>query len=133
MIPASIVAADPRHLCANNAEDSDMTIPQLVLCGDPNQLGPLICDDDARANGLDISLLERLFKRALYQPKHRPTMSSIIAAYPNSPTFPSGESEYTPDTAKRFTNLVKVWPFLYARQNAHSYAFCRITVAIPSS
>ncbi|KAL0579214.1 adenylosuccinase ade13 [Marasmius crinis-equi] len=42
------------------------TAPQLVLCGDPNQLGPIISSDTARKNELDVSLLERLFERPVY-------------------------------------------------------------------
>ncbi|KAF9265127.1 P-loop containing nucleoside triphosphate hydrolase protein [Marasmius fiardii PR-910] len=42
------------------------TMPQLVLCGDPNQLGPIIVSDIARQNELDVSLLERLLERPVY-------------------------------------------------------------------
>ncbi|KAJ4480980.1 P-loop containing nucleoside triphosphate hydrolase protein [Lentinula aciculospora] len=42
------------------------TAPQLVLCGDTNQLGPIITSQQARAHELDVSLLERLFDRPLY-------------------------------------------------------------------
>ncbi|KAF8903069.1 AAA domain-containing protein, partial [Mucidula mucida] len=41
-------------------------IPQLVLCGDPNQLGPIVTSSKARDNELEISLLERLLNRPLY-------------------------------------------------------------------
>ncbi|KAF7321050.1 hypothetical protein HMN09_00192300 [Mycena chlorophos] len=40
--------------------------PQLVLCGDPNQLGPIVASDAARDAELDISLLQRLFDRNVY-------------------------------------------------------------------
>ncbi|KAJ6478594.1 P-loop containing nucleoside triphosphate hydrolase protein [Mycena vitilis] len=40
--------------------------PQLVLCGDPNQLGPTVTSDAARDNELDVSLLQRLFDRPVY-------------------------------------------------------------------
>lgn len=42
---------------------------QLVLAGDPRQLGPIIHSDVAKWYGLDISLLERITKRTVYQ-KH---------------------------------------------------------------
>ncbi|KAF9034497.1 P-loop containing nucleoside triphosphate hydrolase protein [Hymenopellis radicata] len=41
-------------------------IPQLVLCGDPNQLGPIVTSGRARDNELEVSLLERLLNRPLY-------------------------------------------------------------------
>ncbi|KAJ7042792.1 P-loop containing nucleoside triphosphate hydrolase protein [Mycena alexandri] len=40
--------------------------PQLVLCGDPNQLGPTITSDAARDAELDVSLLQRLFDHPVY-------------------------------------------------------------------
>ncbi|KAF5383955.1 hypothetical protein D9757_007350 [Collybiopsis confluens] len=40
--------------------------PQLVLCGDPHQLGPIITSQEARTHELDVSLLERLIERPLY-------------------------------------------------------------------
>jgi hypothetical protein len=36
--------------------------PQVCLCGDTKQLGPNIVSDEARANELDTSMLERLFR-----------------------------------------------------------------------
>ncbi|KAF5376028.1 hypothetical protein D9615_007749 [Tricholomella constricta] len=43
-----------------------MFAPQIVLCGDPQQLGPIVTAEKARTGELDISLLERLFERPLY-------------------------------------------------------------------
>ena len=40
---------------------------QLLLAGDPKQLGPVIHNDLAKANGLSTSLLERLMARTAYQ------------------------------------------------------------------
>ncbi|KAJ7146052.1 P-loop containing nucleoside triphosphate hydrolase protein [Mycena epipterygia] len=40
--------------------------PQLVLCGDFNQLGPQIFSDAARDGELDVSLLQRLLDRPVY-------------------------------------------------------------------
>ena len=40
---------------------------QLLLAGDPKQLGPVIHNDLAQANGLGTSLLERLMARTAYQ------------------------------------------------------------------
>ncbi|KAJ7431230.1 P-loop containing nucleoside triphosphate hydrolase protein [Mycena latifolia] len=42
------------------------SVPSLVLCGDPNQLGPTIQSDAARDAELDVSLLQRLFDRPVY-------------------------------------------------------------------
>lgn len=64
LVPISVV------LPFSGSEDKtwhrDSMTPQLVLCGDPNQLGPIIFSDRCRSNDLDISLLERLFERPLY-------------------------------------------------------------------
>lgn len=57
--------------------------PQLVLCGDPQQLGPIVTSEAARSGELDVSLLERLFEQPIYSSK--------------SQVFP-----------RPFTNLVKV-------------------------
>ena len=40
---------------------------QLLIAGDPKQLGPVIHNDLAKANGLSTSLLERLMARTAYQ------------------------------------------------------------------
>ncbi|KAJ7855002.1 P-loop containing nucleoside triphosphate hydrolase protein [Mycena olivaceomarginata] len=47
--------------------------PQLVLCGDPNQLGPTVTSDAARDAELDVSLLQRLFDRPVYAEKAVPS------------------------------------------------------------
>jgi len=47
-------------------ESSRNRDPVLVLCGDHNQLGARIQSHEARSNGLDISLLERLWDRPVY-------------------------------------------------------------------
>ena len=38
------------------------TDPQLILAGDPEQLGPIVRSSAALAGGLGVSLLERLLK-----------------------------------------------------------------------
>ncbi|KAK0200904.1 P-loop containing nucleoside triphosphate hydrolase protein [Desarmillaria ectypa] len=64
LVPISVVLpfSDPED---KTPLEASMT-PQLVLCGDPNQLGPIIFSDHCRSNDLDISLLERLLERPLY-------------------------------------------------------------------
>ncbi|KAJ3811569.1 P-loop containing nucleoside triphosphate hydrolase protein [Lentinula aff. lateritia] len=70
LVPISVVL--PRHeLSAPNRTTSFdyhwlSTVPQLILCGDINQLGPIITSQQARTFELDVSLLERLFDRPLY-------------------------------------------------------------------
>ncbi|KAJ3937652.1 MAG: P-loop containing nucleoside triphosphate hydrolase protein [Lentinula lateritia] len=70
LVPISVVL--PRHdLSAPNRTTSFdyhwlSTVPQLILCGDINQLGPIITSQQARTYELDVSLLERLFDRPLY-------------------------------------------------------------------
>lgn len=77
-------------------EMTKVTIPQLVLCGDPQQLGPIVTSGRARAGELDISLLERLFQRPLYA-DHAQARSKMqkVAIHVQPPTFIP------------FTNLVK--------------------------
>ncbi|KAK7460460.1 adenylosuccinase ade13 [Stygiomarasmius scandens] len=73
--------------------------PQLVLCGDPNQLGPIIASDEARARELDVSLLERLFESPLYA-EHSEARSRLAMSELQSP---NGFSK----PFKPFANLVK--------------------------
>ncbi|KAJ7160946.1 P-loop containing nucleoside triphosphate hydrolase protein [Mycena filopes] len=54
--------------------------PQLVLCGDPNQLGPTITSDAARDAELDVSLLQRLFDRPVYAERRQ---ASVFQPYIN--------------------------------------------------
>ncbi|KAG5728201.1 hypothetical protein E4T56_gene19064 [Termitomyces sp. T112] len=72
-----------------------MLAPQIVLCGDPQQLGPIVTSDKARTGELDISLLERLFERPLYA--DHPYARSRGTLKPISEVF-----KFIP-----FTNLVK--------------------------
>ncbi|KAJ6524568.1 P-loop containing nucleoside triphosphate hydrolase protein [Mycena capillaripes] len=63
--------------------------PQLVLCGDPNQLGPTVTSDAARDAELDVSLLQRLFDRPVYASHSEKALAS------------------TPLRFRPYTNLVK--------------------------
>ena len=112
MIPISVVD----HITETDESYPDIStslyIPQLVLCGDPNQckqlskpqkglflifmdalVGPIVASDAARAAELDVSLLERLSERPLYSTHHKDKDEST-ADYQRS-DFPC-------------TNLVKV-------------------------
>ncbi|KAF5336688.1 hypothetical protein D9758_015674 [Tetrapyrgos nigripes] len=86
--------------------------PQLVLCGDPNQLGPIITSDEARAHELDISLLERLFESPLYA-EHSEARSRLHLeledGYPHSPTRNHNhvQNHRNVKPFKPFANLVK--------------------------
>ncbi|KAJ9125308.1 hypothetical protein QFC22_000265 [Naganishia vaughanmartiniae] len=63
LIPLSVVTPGFEQ-CAIPA--SEYT-PVIVLCGDIKQLPAIVSCDDARKRGLDISLLERLMDRQVYQ------------------------------------------------------------------
>ncbi|TFK37683.1 P-loop containing nucleoside triphosphate hydrolase protein [Crucibulum laeve] len=60
LIPMSVVVTRP----ATNGIAT--LLPQLVLCGDINQLGPVVASENARNAELDVSLLERLSERSVY-------------------------------------------------------------------
>ncbi|KAF9460457.1 P-loop containing nucleoside triphosphate hydrolase protein [Collybia nuda] len=66
LIPVSVVCAQ-LNAPVDASYVPSVFIPQLVLCGDSQQLGPIVTSDAARAGELDISLLERLFDRPLYR------------------------------------------------------------------
>lgn len=55
--PIAVVLPHPQSQC----------YPTLALCGDAAQLGPRIQSSDACTMGLDLSLLERLLRRAIYR------------------------------------------------------------------
>lgn len=49
---------------------SDSNPPQLILAGDPQQLGPVVHSTSATAGGLGVSYLERLINEAdVYSPQ----------------------------------------------------------------
>ncbi|CAL8083245.1 unnamed protein product [Orchesella dallaii] len=69
---------------------------QLILAGDPNQLGPVLMSDVAQNCGLNRSFLERLMTRKLYQrdvdrfpkEKHNPlVVTKLIKNYRAHPTL----------------------------------------------
>lgn len=52
---------------SNSSSETQVPIPpQIVFCGDTQQLGPRIWSDEARTRDLDNSLLGRLFLRSAY-------------------------------------------------------------------
>lgn len=55
-------------------------LPAVVLCGDIKQLPAIVSCDHARKRGLDISLLERLMDRSVYQQKSN-HMTSLEVNY----------------------------------------------------
>lgn len=63
---------------AGQASEPEVMIPiktmadnntNVILSGDPKQLGPIIRSGPARALGLDVSYLDRLMKEDVYEPK----------------------------------------------------------------
>ncbi|KAF5353338.1 hypothetical protein D9756_008084 [Leucocoprinus leucothites] len=69
-IPISVVATDPPVRTISNTvpvgNKVELSQPQLALCGDRFQLGPIVSSPDARKAELDMSLLQRLFELPLY-------------------------------------------------------------------
>lgn len=64
-IPISVILPPPS--LDVDVEDVEAVIePQLVLCGDVHQLGPIITSQRGREGELDVSLLERLSMREPY-------------------------------------------------------------------
>ncbi|KAH9477003.1 RNA helicase Mov10l1 [Psilocybe cubensis] len=69
LIPISVVLPRPWDAGAGAGAGytgEQVFIPQLALCGDINQLGPIVASEEARAAEFEVSLLERLFERPLY-------------------------------------------------------------------
>ncbi|WWC89628.1 uncharacterized protein L201_004553 [Kwoniella dendrophila CBS 6074] len=60
LIPLSVVVPYPLPKGYNTVD------PTVVLCGDSQQLGPIVSSSEARDGELDVSLLERLFDREIY-------------------------------------------------------------------
>ncbi|KAG6908482.1 hypothetical protein DXG01_004485 [Tephrocybe rancida] len=95
LVPMSVVLthvdAEPPPASVTSRGTTPTIAPQIVLCGDPQQLGPIVTSDKARTAELDVSLLERLFERPLYA-KHVHARSNGVPEV----------FKYVP-----FTNLVK--------------------------
>ncbi|KAJ3789054.1 P-loop containing nucleoside triphosphate hydrolase protein [Lentinula aff. detonsa] len=114
LIPISVVlTSDELFACdqhcgehANGTTSCDYhwlsTAPQLILCGDPNQLGPIITSQHARTHELDVSLIERLFDRPLYA-EHVEARHHRRLPLTDLPLHQ--DKNYT--TFKPFVNLVK--------------------------
>ncbi|PPQ98678.1 hypothetical protein CVT24_003305 [Panaeolus cyanescens] len=95
LIPISVVLPPP---CDEPISKMTFT-PQLALCGDINQLGPIVFSDDARSAELEVSLLERLFERALYTARthselalrshasRRPPYTKLVKNYRSHPVI----------------------------------------------
>ncbi|KAF9054183.1 P-loop containing nucleoside triphosphate hydrolase protein [Panaeolus papilionaceus] len=95
LIPISVVLPPP---CDEPLAKITFT-PQLALCGDINQLGPIVFSDDARSAELEVSLLERLFERPLYMARthselalnshasRRPPYTKLVKNYRSHPVI----------------------------------------------
>ncbi|CAK5271393.1 unnamed protein product [Mycena citricolor] len=75
----------PGGLVFGSIRPQTSAMPQLVLCGDPNQLGPIVAADAAREQEMDVSLLQRLFDRSVYGKNRdgRPRSSTAFRPYAN--------------------------------------------------
>lgn len=62
LVPISVLLPIAQEI----SSDNDGVPPQIVLCGDMQQLGPRIWSEEARSRDLDNSLLSRLFMRSVY-------------------------------------------------------------------
>ncbi|KAJ3554546.1 hypothetical protein NP233_g12400 [Leucocoprinus birnbaumii] len=72
-IPISIVATETTSITSDTGPKVPLSQPQLVLCGDRFQLGPIVSSPEARKAELDTSLLQRLFERPLYSDEQSTT------------------------------------------------------------
>ena len=67
---------------------------QIVLAGDPQQLGPVLMSQYAKLYGLQLSFLERLMERLPYQhdnqlyPEHGGFQSSLVSVMSSRLTTP---------------------------------------------
>ncbi|PBK71878.1 P-loop containing nucleoside triphosphate hydrolase protein [Armillaria solidipes] len=87
LVPISVVL--PFSDSEDKTSHKDSVTPQLVLCGDPNQLGPIIFSDHCRSNNLDISLLERLFECPLYTNEQSSIYKSFVNLVKNYRSHPA--------------------------------------------
>ncbi|KAK0476087.1 AAA domain-containing protein [Armillaria novae-zelandiae] len=85
LVPISVVLPFSEDKTSNRAS----VTPQLVFCGDPNQLGPIIFSDHCRSNDLDISLLERLFERPLYTNEQSSIYKTFVNLVKNYRSHPA--------------------------------------------
>lgn len=70
LVDEAAQATEPDLACAMAivATDHGFSLPcHVTICGDARQLGPIIVSPEARAIGLDTSLLERLAERDVYR------------------------------------------------------------------
>lgn len=80
LIPISVIVP---HVPDNEIVPKPF-LPQLVLCGDPNQLGPIVTSEEARTGELNVSLLERLFERPLYTAKKGNSLALMPSLAPST-------------------------------------------------
>jgi len=91
---------------------------QLILCGDPKQLGPIIHSKLASENGLGMSLLERLSLRKVYEKKDAKVMTKLLRNYRSHPDILSlpnklfYEGELVPVGDKALTHSFSDWEHL---------------------
>ncbi|KAM0788175.1 hypothetical protein ACM66B_001336 [Microbotryomycetes sp. NB124-2] len=85
LVDEAAQATEPDLVCALSivATDRGFCSPcHITICGDSKQLGPIIVSPEARAIGLDSSLLERLAERDVY--RRHPVARRNKAANPNT-------------------------------------------------
>ncbi|KAL1712139.1 P-loop containing nucleoside triphosphate hydrolase protein [Schizophyllum commune] len=89
LIPISVVVPRQQDFPDIKPESNFLFTPQLVLCGDCHQLGPIVASSRARSSELDVSLLERLFLRPLYaeHPLSRGEMDFLKKNYRSHPVI----------------------------------------------
>lgn len=118
-------ASEPESMIAIGLLKRDHKIMGgCVLAGDPHQLGPVIVSDSAKSHGLGLSMLERLFKRAVYLPTPKDGkmvyderyLTKLLISYRcdkrvmtvNNKLFYDNELQFVIKTPQKYLDLLKV-------------------------
>ncbi|KAI8619601.1 P-loop containing nucleoside triphosphate hydrolase protein [Chytriomyces sp. MP71] len=115
LIPISVVACDPL------VTKSGVKLVRVILSGDHMQLGPIIHSEKARANGLNVSLFERLIRRPLYRDHPESRCAPRVLAEIGVNNNAAGVVDVEPNRSGSLLLNDLVPPFVNLVRNYRSY------------